>query len=169
MVSTNLFLLFFNTFRRWSVLDTYRSASGEKLCDLKNMTFVDGSGQVRNLKWSRKWCLTNSVIDSITFSEGLLAVFLVTWMECSEWSGPCSTIQFRMLINMTTSFARQDQTHGANSIVHFLKMMNLPSTLLCCQRIWGSLQKASVYRAVQAGAFEKVCVWCYSESEWVFQ
>ena len=57
----------------------YRSASGEKMRDLKKKTFVDGSGQVRNLKWSGKGRLTNS--------------------------GPCSTIQFRMMINMTTSFS----------------------------------------------------------------
>ena len=65
MVITYLFLLFFDTFRRWSAWDTSKSASGEKLRDLKKKTFVDDSGQVRKIKWGGKGRLTESVINSL--------------------------------------------------------------------------------------------------------
>ena len=52
MVITYLFLLFFDTFRRWSAWDTSKSAWGKKLRDLKKKTFVDDSGQVRKIKWA---------------------------------------------------------------------------------------------------------------------
>ena len=65
MVIKYLFLLFFDTFRRWSVWDTSKSASGKKLRDLKKKTFVDDSGQVRKIKWDGKGRLTESVINTL--------------------------------------------------------------------------------------------------------
>ncbi len=115
-----VFVVFY-IFRRWSAWDTFKSASGEKLRDLKKKTFVDDSGQVRKIKWGAKGCLTDAVIESLmVYFGGAIRNFPGTWMECSELSGQCSTIQFPMMINMTISFACQDQTHGANSIVHSL-------------------------------------------------
>ena len=70
MVITYLFLLFFDTFRRWSAWDTFKSASGKKLCDLKKKTFVDDSGQVRKIKWGGKGHLTYAVIESLTVYFG---------------------------------------------------------------------------------------------------
>ena len=41
-----------------------------------------------------------------------------------------------MVTNTTSSFSRQDQAHGANTIEHLLIMSNNPSTPLSYQRIW---------------------------------
>ena len=70
MVITYLFLLFFDTFRRWSAWDTSKSASGKKMCDQKKKTFVDDSGQVRKIKWGGKGRLTESVINTLSVYFG---------------------------------------------------------------------------------------------------
>ena len=110
---------------------------GKRLRDLKKKTFVDDSGQVRKIKGGGKGRLTESVINSLSvYFGGAICNFPgdVDGMFRAKWA--VFTTQYLMMSSMTICFARQDQTHGANSIVHSLIMWNHPSTLLSCQRIW---------------------------------
>ena len=110
---------------------------GKRLRDLKKKTFVDDSGQVRKIKWGGTGRLTESVINSLSvYFGGAIRNFPgdVDGMFRAIWAVFHHSISDDE--QHDHQFFPNDQTHGANSIVHSLIMWNHPSTLQSCQRIW---------------------------------